>query len=108
MLELSGPADAIDAIERSLFTAGVITQRIDTGDEVFLHHPALLKILTDTQVRAGLLALVIDVRETDQLIARVQDKREAIEVSNRAGMIAAVHQMLHSTGILHDSERAGL
>jgi sulfate adenylyltransferase large subunit len=108
VLELSGLADAIDMIERSLFSVGVITERIDTTAQVFLQHPALLEILTDLQVHSGLLALVIDVKETDQLTARVQDKQQVIDVSHRSRMIAAVHQMLHSAGILHDSERAGL
>jgi sulfate adenylyltransferase large subunit len=108
VLQLSGPADAIDAIERSLFSVGVITERIDTAAQVFLHYPALLEILTDLQVHSGLLALVIDVKETDQLTARVQDQQQVIDVSHRSRMIAAVHQMLHSAGILHDSERAGL
>jgi hypothetical protein len=108
VLALSGPSGAIDAVERSLFSAGVITERIDTDAEVFRDHPEFLDFLTNEQAESGLLALVIGVREAESLTARVRDREEVIDVTNRAGMIAAVHQMLHSAGILHDSERAGL
>ena len=33
VLELNGPAEAIDQIERSLFLHGVITVRVEAGDE---------------------------------------------------------------------------
>ena len=107
-LELSGPPKAVDAIERSLFEAGVITQRINTGDELFRFHTGLLETLTNLHVRSGVLALVITVNEGDQLTIRVGDRQETFDVSNRTAAIAAVHQVLHNASILHDVERAGL
>jgi sulfate adenylyltransferase large subunit len=108
VLELSGPAIAIDAIERSLFGIGAVTERIDTQSAVFQQHPAFLALLTEAQVQAGVIALVLDVNQADQLTVRVNGKQESIDVDNRAAILASVHRMLHNAGILHDSERAGL
>jgi sulfate adenylyltransferase large subunit len=108
VLELSGPAHAIDAIERSLFGVGVITQRIESGDEVTGLDPSLLEDVTRLLVCSGLLVMRITANHSDELTARVKDQHTILDAGNRLGAISAVHQLLHRAGILHEIERAGL
>ena len=108
VLSLNGPAELIDLIERSLFTAGVITQRIDASSAPIAGQPDLLVAFSLLQAEAGFLALETTVNESDQLIANVRGRQVILSDTNRSGAIAAVHQLLHETEILHDTERAGL
>ncbi len=68
VLELKGPKELIDAIERSLFVAGAVPVRIDADDDAFVRHPSLLEIVTTLQTEAGLLALVVSASEGSALI----------------------------------------
>jgi len=108
VLSLRGPAELINLVERSLFTAGVITQRIDCADAVFAEHPHLLEQLARLQAEAGLLVLQVRTNQSEELIATVNSRELILEnISNHAA-VAAVHRILRETGILHDPERAGL
>jgi sulfate adenylyltransferase large subunit len=108
VLSLNGPAELIDLIERSLFTAGVITQRVNTSDPVIAQHPGLLEAIVRLQTEAGLLVLEVAANEGEQLIAETRGRQLILEDINRDSVVAAVHQLLHQAGILHDIERAGL
>jgi len=111
VLELSGRVELIDAIERSLFSVGVVSNRIEANDELFLLHPNLLEPVTGLQVQSGLLALVVRANESDVLVARIEDRQLTLDASDPDKVIAAVsaiHQLLHSVGIFISSERAGL
>ncbi|MGC1462648.1 MAG: sulfate adenylyltransferase subunit CysN [Terracidiphilus sp.] len=123
VLELKGPKELVDAIERSLFMAGAVPVRIEADDDAFVLHPSLLEIVTTLQVQAGLLALVVDANEGSTLIARIEgrevivnpdDMRDANDTDDassarRAGKaVAAVHQLLHDAGVFISSEMAGL
>jgi sulfate adenylyltransferase large subunit len=108
VLELSGPATAIDAIERSLFGVGMVTQRVETGDEVFALHPSLLESVTQLLARSGLLVLRITTNHSDELAVRVKEFEEVFDAADRLETVSAVHRLLHRAGILHDTERAGL
>jgi len=108
VLELAGPAELIDSIERSLFTAGVVSNRIESGDEIFLLHPALLEIVTKLQVQSGLLSLVVNANESGTLIARLEDRELTLEADDAIKVVSAIHQLLHSAGIFIPSEKAGL
>jgi sulfate adenylyltransferase subunit 1 len=108
VLSLNGPAELIDLIERSLFTAGVITQRIDAGSASIAEQPDLLAALGRLLAEAGFLVIEITVTDSDQLTAKVRGRQIILADTNRSGAIAAVHQLLHETEILHDTERAGL
>jgi sulfate adenylyltransferase large subunit len=108
VLELSGPADLIDSIERSLFSVGVVSNRIEADDEAFLLHPNLLEIVTGLQVQSGLLALVVNTNEGGTLIARAEDQQLALDAYDPIHAVSAVHQLLHSAGIFIPSEKAGL
>ncbi len=122
-LELKGPRELIDAIERSLFVAGAVPVRIDADDDAFLLHPSLLDVVTTLQVKAGLLALVVNANEGSTLIARVEGKQIIVDVEAAADSddadnaddtkrasraVAAVYQLLHDTGVFISSEMAGL
>jgi len=111
VLELSGPFELIDSIERSLFSVGVVSSRIDASDEAFLLHPDLLKIVTGLQLQSGLLVLVVRPNESCAFAARVEDHQLTFNTNNPDKIVAAVsavHQLLHSAGIFVSPERAGL
>jgi sulfate adenylyltransferase large subunit len=107
-LALEGPPQLIHAIERSLFAAGVITQRIETTDPLFTGQPGLLEAFTRLQVASGLLVLVVAIREGDELSARINDREMLLNDANPNAAIAAIHQLLHQEKILFDTEGAGL
>jgi sulfate adenylyltransferase large subunit len=108
VLELSGPVELIDSIERSLFTAGVVSNRIEAGDEIFLLHPTLLEIVTKLQIQSGLLALVVNANESGTLIARVEGQELTLQADDATKAVSAIHQLLHSAEIFIPSEKAGL
>jgi sulfate adenylyltransferase large subunit len=107
-LALDGPALLIDAIERSLFVAGVITQRIDTTDPLFTGQPGLLEAFSRLQSASGLLVLVASVREGDDLTVRINDRELLLNDPDLNATVTAVHQLLHQEKILFDTEGAGL
>ena len=108
VLSLTGPARLIDLIEHSLFTAGVVTQRINTSEAVIAEHPELLETVARIQVAAGLLVLQVTLNDSEQLVARVRDRQLVLEDTNRSGVVAAVHELLHEAEIIFDTEKAGL
>jgi hypothetical protein len=108
VLELKGPVELIDAIERSLFSIGVASNRIETNDDAFLLHPSLLEIVTRLQIQSGLLALVVTAQEGDTLIARSDNQELTVAISNPIHAVSAVHQLLYSVGIFVSPEKAGL
>jgi hypothetical protein len=123
VLELNGPKELIDAIERSLFVSGAVPVRINAGDDAFVLHPSMLEIVTTLQAKAGLLTLVVNENESGTLNARVEDRQIVVTAdhvrdandTDEAGAaklagraVAAVHQLLHDTGIFISSEMAGL
>jgi GTP-eEF1A C-terminal domain-like len=108
VLELTGPAELIDAVERSLFSVGVVTSRIEADDDAFLLHPRLLEIVTGVETRSGLLALVVRANEDGKLEARIEGEELKLDAREPMQAVTAVHQLLHSTGIFIPSEKAGL
>lgn len=108
VLSLNGPAELIDLIERSLFTAGVITQRVNIQDGTNAGDPDMLAALGRLQAEAGFVVLETTVNDGDQLIAKICGRQLMVDDTSSSGVIAAVHQLLHQTEILHDTERAGL
>ncbi len=108
ILEVSAPVELIDSIERSLFSAGVVSVRIEADDETFLLHPGLLGIVTRVQLQSGLLALVVKTNEGGALIARTEGQEIALDANDPIRAVSAVHQLLHRAGIFIPSERAGL
>jgi uncharacterized membrane protein YhfC len=108
VLSLNGPIELIDLIERSLFLSGVITQRVNTADAAIAGHAGLLEALLRLQVEAGLLVLLFSINENEQLVAEVGGRQLVLDIASRSSVVSAVHQLLHETEILYDTERAGL
>ena len=108
VLELSGPVDLIDAVERSLFSVGVVSSRIEADDDAFLLHPRLLEIVTAMETHSGLLALVVRAGDDSALIARVEGEELKLDAQEPMQAVTAVHQLLHSAGVFIPSEKAGL
>jgi sulfate adenylyltransferase large subunit len=108
VLEVSGPVDVLDAIERSLFSVGVVTCRIDCDDAAFILHPGLIEIVTRIQFQSGLLALVVRVDESGAAAARTEGEEVSLDATDSNIAVAQVHQLLHSAGIFIPSEKAGL
>ena len=108
VLELTGPAELIDAVERSLFSVGVVISRIDADDDAFLLHPRLLEKLTEIETRSGLLSLVVHANKDGSLLACVEGEVLKFDANEPMQAVAAVHQLLYSTGIFIPSEKAGL
>jgi sulfate adenylyltransferase large subunit len=108
VLSLNGPIELIDLIERSLFLSGVITQRVNTADAAIAGHAGLLEALLRLQVEAGLLVLLFSINENEQLVAEVRGRQLVLDIASRSSVVSAVHQLLHETEILYDTEGAGL
>jgi sulfate adenylyltransferase large subunit len=98
-LELTGPAELIDAVERSLFVVGAVTVRV-TGANT----EATAKLLSD----AGVLALVVRPDESDVLTARSEGRTITLDTDESIKAVAAVHQLLRNAGIFVAAERADL
>ena len=108
VLTLSGPAELINLVDRSLFTAGVITQRIDARDARTVREPELIAALASLLAEGGVLAIKVTVNESGPLVAQAGDRQITLEGINSSAVVAGVFQLLHETEILHDTERAGL
>jgi sulfate adenylyltransferase subunit 1 len=108
VLSLDGPEELINLIERSLFQAGIITQRFDTSDPAFAAQSNLLIEIKRLQTAAGLLVLEVTAKDSAQLIAQIGGKRIVLEDTNRNALVAAVYKLLIEEKILHDTERGGL
>jgi hypothetical protein len=107
VLELNGPADLVNAIERSLFLAGAITVRVDADDPAFATHAGLREILLRSNVASGLIALVVTSNEGDSLVVHVDEEQLSLDATDPENAISAVHQLLVRVGILLDSGKAG-
>jgi len=97
ILELNGPIEMIEAIERYLFALGAVTARLETGDAITTE---AIGILAGLQTRSGLLSLVMTPTDGDELAARVQGKQIVIDANERDGGVGAIHDLLAETGIL--------
>jgi sulfate adenylyltransferase subunit 1 len=102
VLELHGPAQVIDAVERSLFESGAITSRINAIDlsETIIHSVA------QSLVQSGLIALVITETESTTLTAQVDELQLTVDAHEAVHAIAAVHRLLTDAGVLHSSRKA--
>jgi hypothetical protein len=108
VLELSGPKELIDSIERSLFSVGAVSNRIDAGDEGFLLHPSLLETITRIEVQSGLLALVVNSNEGSTLIAQIDGHELSLDANEPMRAVSAVHRLLQDAGVFIPPEKAGL
>jgi hypothetical protein len=105
---LTGPAELIDAIERSLFAVGAVTSRVDAGNNALLLEPKILAAVAETQTRSGLISLVIRANEEGTLTANVEGSEISLNAGNPMHAVAVVHELLRSAGIFISPERADL
>jgi sulfate adenylyltransferase subunit 1 len=107
LLELSGRAELINQIERSLLQAGAVTTRIDTAHEIFKSRPGLLESLVNLKIEAGVLALIVVATDSDKLIARANTHQIAIQVTDPFLAISAINKLLERAGILPAAGKGG-
>ncbi|MGA9061498.1 MAG: sulfate adenylyltransferase subunit CysN [Terracidiphilus sp.] len=108
VLELAGPTELIDAIERSLFAVGAVACRIDAGERASLLHLGMLDVITDLETHSGLIALVVRSGNDGVLAASAGGFEIALDADNKMHAVAAVHQLLRRAGIFISSEMADL
>jgi hypothetical protein len=108
VLELSGPAVLIHAVERSLLLAGAAIVRIDLDSEEFALHSQLLDAITVLQTRAGVLTLLVRAQQDAALTAHTVDQSIFLDISQPnfapATAVAAVHRLLYEANILISPE----
>jgi sulfate adenylyltransferase large subunit len=107
-LEVTGAAEAIDAVERALFSVGAVTQRIDTNNPLFAHNPELRKSFVDLQVNAGILVVDAQEEESNTLIAHVEEQSIQIDAADRRSCAAAVYRFLQEAGIIFEAQGVGI
>ena len=108
VLELTGPAELIDAVERSLFAVGAVACRIDVDEPAFREHAQLLDAVTDVQAQLGFIALVIRANQEAALTANAGGFEITLDADNRMHAVTEVHQLLRRAGIFISSEGADL
>jgi hypothetical protein len=99
VLELNGSAEAIDQVERSLFLHGVITVRIEAGDELPGAGAGLHELMAKSIAASGLVALVITQTDSDELAAKVGESQVVVNASEVEKAIAEVNALLERSGV---------
>jgi sulfate adenylyltransferase large subunit len=108
VLELSAPDELIDAIERSLFSVGAVSVRLDADSNTFLQHPNLLVVTAELHAKAGLITLVTRATEDGSATVRLEDKEQPLDATAPNRAIAEIHRLLGETLVLISQERAGI
>jgi hypothetical protein len=106
VLELNGPAELVDRIERSLFVRGAVTIRIEIDDAAFGLHADMVQTLIRSKVLSGMVALIVTLTGGDTLTARVEDEQISLDAHDSSKAIAAVYELLGRTGILVSPDSA--
>jgi len=106
VLELTGPVELIDRVERSLFARGAITARIDADAAPFAIHPGMVEVLVSSGALAGMIALVVNLTGGETLTARAEGEQITLDANDSTQAIAAVHELLGRSGILVATESA--
>jgi sulfate adenylyltransferase subunit 1 len=108
VVELNGPVEAINAIERSLFTAGAVTVRIKAKNADFEQSASSFDFTLKASVEAGLIALVATTNESEALTVRIKDEQLDLDANELKDAVAAVHRLLERMRILDPQQgRAG-
>jgi sulfate adenylyltransferase large subunit len=100
VLELTGPVELVDRIERSLFVRGAVTARIDADAAPFAIHPGMIESLVASKALSGMIALVVNLSSGETLRARVDGDEVTLDANNPAEAISAVCELLARSGIL--------
>jgi sulfate adenylyltransferase subunit 1 len=105
VLELTGPIDLIDLIERSLFALGAITARIEVVS-AFGVDASMVKVLIASKALSGMITLIVNLSEGETLTARAEGEQITLDAKDAIGSIAAVHELLGRANILVPRENA--
>ncbi|HEY1253490.1 MAG TPA: sulfate adenylyltransferase subunit CysN [Terracidiphilus sp.] len=105
VLELSGPVEQIDSIERSLFARGAVTVRIEVDAEAGVN-PATVDHLIRAKALSGIIALVVNLTGEETLTAQVEGEKITLETNDPATVIAAVNELLFRSEVLLSSGNA--
>ena len=104
LLEMCGPEELIDKVERSLFQQGMITSRIDTRDELLRNRPGMLESIVKLKIQSGFLALIAAANDSDKLTVRAETHQISVSANQPDHAIQAVHKLLTRAGIVKISE----
>jgi hypothetical protein len=104
LLEMCGPEELIDKVERSLFQQGMITSRIDTRNDLFRLHPGLLEKIVKLKIQSGFLAFIAVANDSEKLTVRVETHQTSVSANQPQQAIEAVHKLLARAGIVKTSE----
>ncbi len=104
-LYLDGPSGLIDAIERSLFDAGMIAIRFESDDPVFGAEPDSREVAVTVAAQSGLIVLIARPGESGLLTARIAGHSVSLDTEDANDAIPAVHWLLADAGVLHFEER---
>jgi len=107
-LELTGSQSLIDQVERSLFSIGAVSIRLDPEADEFLLHPSLLESILNLHARAGILSLIVRTNQGGNFQARAASQQLSIHSSEPAAIVTAVHRLLREAAILIPPERANI
>lgn len=95
ILSLHGPAEAVDRIERSLFVASIVTIRCSTEEQAAF------------AAASGLIAIVPRLSNNGSLTVRVAGEEVRVDDGDPEQIVAAVHQLLKSSGVLASPQKSG-
>jgi sulfate adenylyltransferase large subunit len=105
VLELTGPVELIDRIERSLFVRGAITARIEL-DAVTGIDFSIVDHLIRSKVLAGMIALIVNLAAGETLTAQADGEQITLNASDPVAAIVTVNELLARSGILLSSGNA--
>jgi sulfate adenylyltransferase large subunit len=105
VLELTGPVELIDRIERSLFVRGAITVRLEVDAE-FGISSSTIEHLIRSKVFSGMIALIVNLAAGETLTAQADGEQITLNASEPVAAIAAVNELLARSGILLSSGNA--
>jgi sulfate adenylyltransferase large subunit len=105
VLELTGPVELIDRIERSLFVRGAITARIEV-DADFGIDAGVVELIIKSRVLSGMIALIVNLTGGETLTAQAEDEQITLDTNDAGVAIAAVNGLLTRSNILMSSGSA--
>jgi sulfate adenylyltransferase large subunit len=100
VLELSGPVELVNKIERWLFVRGVVTARIEADSDPSGLNAGMVESLVRSRVLSGMVALIVTPADGDTLAARAQNEQVTLDANDTDEAIAGVHELLRRAGIL--------
>jgi sulfate adenylyltransferase subunit 1 len=95
ILEIRGPVEIVDRIERSLFVAHAVTIRCSTGEQARF------------TAASGFIALCAELSNDGLLTVRVNGEEIRVVTDHPDRGVAAVHQLLTRSGILKNPQESG-